>query len=356
MEPDPEHASTRLLLSELSPELGVLQESMHISSEFDLKCICSSVRCKAILNDAPWLRIQLDKDLEILPRLDLATMEVFPNALNDSTGNPTTWYHGTYGLYALNILTQRHLTHGIIETHGRSGLWHGPPRKAVEYAWPTRWPYCNHGTMSMFELRIAQHTKHARHVHVCKHVGTYEVSAILLQRYRGSLHEDALKREFNFMRNGTDTLDMMWRQGVHEELPPKPLEQPSDIHVKDTESEAEEEEEWQALISRLDSEILNTPEQEEAIQDFISKAKALAAERKKPETVFKRYLHKTPSKLQQGDHRFRLKKTERIFACDTCQALVSYSSASRRTGYRADGDFRGAYTDHSWSFWRKHGI
>ena len=126
------------------------------------------------------------------------------------------------------------------------------------------------------------------------------------------------------------------------------MEQPSDIYVKDTESETEEEEEWQALKSRLDSEILNTAEHEEAIQDFISRAKALAEERKKPETVFVRYPHRTPSKLQQGDHRFRLKKTERIFACDTCQALVSYSSASRRTGYRTDGNFQGAYTDHSW--------
>ena len=204
--------------------------------------------------------------------------------------------------------------------------------------------------MSMFELRIAQHTKHAPHVHVSRHVGTYEVSAILLQRYRGFLHEDALRREFKFMRNGIHTLDAMWHQGVREELPPEPLEQPSDINVKEEqeESEAEEEEDWFALVAGLNSESADTPEQERKIQDFISRAKALAKERKKPEAVFMRYLHRTPSRIRPGDHRFRLKKNERIFACDTCEALVSYSSASRGTGYRADGDFQGAYTDHSW--------
>ena len=95
MEPDRDPATTSLLLRELRPELGFLQEIMHISSDFDLTCICSSVRCKAILNDAAWLRIQLDKDLEIRPRLELASMEVAANAINLKTGQPTTWYHGT---------------------------------------------------------------------------------------------------------------------------------------------------------------------------------------------------------------------------------------------------------------------
>jgi hypothetical protein len=287
--------------------------------------------------------------------MDLATTGVYPNALNADTGNPTTWYHGTYGLYALNILTQKHLTHGDIETGGKSGLWHGPPRKAVEYAWPTMWPYCNHGTMTMFELRIAQHTKHATHVYVSRFLGTYEVSAILLQRYRGSLHEAALRRDFNFMRNGNHTLDAMWKQGLREELPPEPLEQPSDIEAKEDqeESEAEEEPDWFTLVSGLRSclESADTPGQEEKIQDFISRAQALAMERNKPvpsQDSFMRYLHRTPFRLRPGDHRFREKKTERIFACDTCEALVSYSSASRGNAYRADGDFQGAYVDHSW--------
>ena len=333
---------------------------MHISSDL-LKCICSSVRCKAILNDAAWLRIQLDKDLEIRPRLDLATMVVFANALSDKTGQPTTWYHGTYGLYALNILSQRHLMHGTMLTSGRSGLWHGPPRKAVEYAWPTKWPKCDRSTMSMFELRVAQHTKHARHVHVNQNVGTYEVSAILLQRYRGSLHEDVLQRDFHVVRNGAEDLAMMWLQGVHEEQPPKPLEQPSDIPVKDT-AKAEQDDcmtsnsEGELCANdpmveddpSLDPDRVRTPEEEEAIWNFISNAKALAVSRNKPETVFVRYPHRTPSKLQKGDDRFQGKKTERMYACDSCGQLISYSRASRGTGYRADGDFPGAYTDHSW--------
>ena len=177
---------------------------------------------------------------------------------------------------------------------------------------------------------------------------TYGVSAILLQRYRGSPHDQVLQRDFHVMRNGTEDLEMMWHQGVHEELPPNPLEQPSDIPVKDTDSEAEEEEAIQDFISRLDPDGVRTPEEEEAIQDFISRAKALAETRKKPETVFVRYPHRTPSKLQKGDDRFQGKKTERIYACDGCCQLISYSRASRGTGYRADGDFQGAYTDHSW--------
>ena len=57
------------------------------------------------------------------------------------------------------------------------------------------------------------------------------------------------------MRNGNHTLDAMWQQGLREELPPEPLEQPSEIEVKEDqeESEAEEEEDWFALVSRLRS-------------------------------------------------------------------------------------------------------
>ena len=93
---------------------------------------------------------------------------------------------------------------------------------------------------------------------------------------------------------------------------------------------------------------MNTPEQEQAIQDFISRAKALAKTRNLPETDFLRYPHRTPSKFQKGDDRFQRKKTERIYACDSCAQLIIYSRASRGTGYRVDGDFQGAYTDHSW--------
>ncbi len=210
--------------------------------------------------------------------------------------------------------------------------------------------------MSMFEVRVSSHTKHAPHVHVSQHVGTYEVSAILLQRYRGSLHEEVLSQDFISMRNGTEDLPMMWLQGVHREQPPEPLGQPSSIPVEDpgramqddcTSSESEGE-----LVEddpALDPERVRLPEEEQAIQTFISKAKALAKDRKKPEPVLlARYTHRTPSKLPEGDDRFNRKKTLRIFACDGCGQLIGLSRASLGTGWRFYGDFLGAYADHSW--------
>ena len=61
----------------------------------------------------PVLRIPLDGNLEILPRLR-DNVDVYSNTL-DANGQPTIWHHGTYGLYALNIVKQRHLQHGTVD-------------------------------------------------------------------------------------------------------------------------------------------------------------------------------------------------------------------------------------------------
>jgi len=210
--------------------------------------------------------------------------------------------------------------------------------------------------MSMFEVRVSAHTKHAHHVHVSQKAGTYEVSAILLHKYEGSVHAEVLKRDFYSMRNGTEDLNAMWLQGVPREQPPEPSGQPSSIPVEDPGSAGQDDrassesgEEFVEDIPALDPERVRLPEEEQAIKTFIDKAKALAAERKKPEPVFlARYTHRTPFQLPAGDDRFNRRKTQRIFACDSCGQLIGLSRASLGTGYRADGDFLGAYSDHSW--------
>ena len=90
------------------------------------------------------------------------------------------------------------------------------------------------------------------------------------------------------------------------------------------------------------------PEEEQAINAFIDKAKALAAQRNKPEPVFRRYTHRTPFHLPPGDDRFNREQKFRISACDGCGYLVGLSRASLGTGGRFWGDFLGSYCDHSW--------
>jgi len=210
--------------------------------------------------------------------------------------------------------------------------------------------------MSMFEVRVSAHTKHAHHVHVSQKVGTYEVSAILLQKYEGSVHAEVLKRDFYFMRNGTEELNAMWLQGVPREQPPEPSGQPSSIPVEDPGSAGQDDrassesgEEFVEDIPALDPERVRLPEEEQAIKTFIDEAKALAVVRRKPEPVLlARYTHRTPFQLPAGDNRFDRRQKFRIFACDGCGMLVGLSRASLGTGGRFWGDFLGAYSDHSW--------
>ena len=61
--------------------------------------------------------------------------------------------------------------------------------------------------MTMFELRVSARTTHAKNVFVSQKDGTYEVTAILLARYKGDLREEALKKAgFIKMRNGVNVL------------------------------------------------------------------------------------------------------------------------------------------------------
>eukprot|EP00930_Biecheleria_cincta_P039458 TRINITY_DN27130_c0_g2_i1.p1 TRINITY_DN27130_c0_g2~~TRINITY_DN27130_c0_g2_i1.p1 ORF type:complete len:662 (-),score=138.15 TRINITY_DN27130_c0_g2_i1:65-2050(-) len=151
-----------------------------------------------------WLRIVLDQDLEIQPRLQCGQQDFSENALQD--GKPSTTYHGTYGTYALNIIKERNLRMGHISTRGVCGIWHGPPITASRYAWPTVWPKCTQPTMAMFEMKVSAQKKHANNVYVSQWKGSFEVSALLLSRHTGSsLAEEQLRREgFLKLRNGVD--------------------------------------------------------------------------------------------------------------------------------------------------------
>jgi len=149
MEIDPDQISA--ILNEVHSEIAYLHEVMEITPPSDFSSKCSSVRCPDILNGSPWLRIPLVDSYEISPRFDDKIHKWLQLNALDSNGQPTIYYHGTPGLYGLNILLERHLNHGTIKTTEKCGLWHGPPRKAVQYAWPTTWPKCQRATMCMFE-------------------------------------------------------------------------------------------------------------------------------------------------------------------------------------------------------------
>jgi hypothetical protein len=55
-----------------------------------------------------------------------------------------------------------------------------------------------------------------------------------------------------------------------------------------------------------------------------------------------------PLYLPECDARFHKKKTLRVYACDTCDNIVSYSSWTRCNSSRALGEFQGSYVDNSW--------
>jgi hypothetical protein len=55
-----------------------------------------------------------------------------------------------------------------------------------------------------------------------------------------------------------------------------------------------------------------------------------------------------PLFLPECDDRFNKKKRLRVYACDTCPNLVSYSSWTRCNSSRALGEFQGSYFDNTW--------
>ena len=50
-----------------------------------------------------------------------------------------------------------------------------------------------------------------------------------------------------------------------------------------------------------------------------------------------------------NDNRFEKVKSWRTYQCDSCGHWVYFSSKTWGTGYRADGEFKGSYRDHSWA-------
>ena len=84
---DPDSVSsenTSMLMSEFHRELLTFDDLICRKGRVDWRSRCSSVRCGGILDNSPWLRIELDV---VLPRLDQAALQVGTNALN-AEGQP----------------------------------------------------------------------------------------------------------------------------------------------------------------------------------------------------------------------------------------------------------------------------
>ena len=331
---------TTMLKSEFHQELRLFEKLLHRKGFVHWEDGCSSVRCKGIMNNQPWLRIELDVVLPTLEQKRLTVSKI--NALTVE-GTPKKYYHGTYGRYALSIIANRHLKHGT-EVTGSSGagLWHGPPKTAVSYAWPTQWPNCSKYTMAMFELGVIAHKKHSPNVFVSKEVGAYEVTALLLHRYRGNQSSNFLATRFHKMRNGEEDLYLHW------------IEEPQRQLAEDLSSSSSEEGSWhteepEPIVQDVtDSDVERTPQELQDIYNFKEKVAAHARSNKKPMPKLKQLLRRTPAQFYDGDDRFNKTGTERVYACDACGLLVHYSRYHTNGYSRADATFMGSYCDSSW--------
>ena len=58
-------------------------------------------------------------------------------------------------------------------------------------------------------------------------------------------------------------------------------------------------------------------------------------------------VNRTPRSI--SDQRFASRQPDRVFICDSCRNIVTYSSVKRNTGSRAEHTFAGSYLDHSWA-------
>ena len=166
----------------------------------ELVSSCSEMNFPDIIDRSPlhWLRVYLDAELEIQPRL---------LGLGQSLVKDGPFYHGCHGNYMLNIMRTRNLAHGTIKTSGRAGLWHGPMKTAAYYAWPTVWPRCTAPTMAVLELRVTQHTQHKKNIAwVSRLPNSYEVAAILIARYTGDMNPRCLSKKFINTRNGAELI------------------------------------------------------------------------------------------------------------------------------------------------------
>ena len=336
---------TTMLKSEFAHELRLFDRLLQTKGIVDWEGRCSSVRCKGILNNQPWLRIGLDVVSPTLDRTKLKVSKI--NALT-AEGAPKIFYHGTYGKCALSIIKNRQLKHGTEVTGTSAGLWHGPPRTAVSYAWPTKWPNCSQYTMAMFELRVIAHKKHSPHVFVSKEVGAYEVTALLLHRYRGNPSPDALGTRFHKMRNGEVDLHSLWVEDPQRQLVPvdQLVEDPSPCSSSEGSWNPEEPE--PIVEDVTDSDIERSSQELEDIEKFKQKVAAHAKSKGMAMPRLKQQLRRTPAEFKDGDDRFNKKGTDRVYACDFCGMLVGYSRYHTNGFYRADATFMGSYCDSSW--------
>ena len=113
---DTDSDASTMLMTEFSMELEVFQKLLNKQGIVSCKDKCSSVRCKGIMNNQPWLRIELDA---IEPRVNRRILTSTVNAV-DGEGRPKVYYHGAYGRYVLSIVLNRKLKLGTVET-GKSG-------------------------------------------------------------------------------------------------------------------------------------------------------------------------------------------------------------------------------------------
>ena len=125
-------------------------------------------------------------------------------------------------------------------------------------------------------------------------------------------------------------------------------EHPDDIADKEKKEEEEEE--------KTEEEKKEEKKQEEEMQRtreaFFAKARDINLKNKKekvePQLHDPPFPTKMPQSLPDGDDRFNKRKNDRVFVCDGCGVLVSFSSRSKGTGWRYQGEFQGSWQDHSW--------
>ncbi len=83
------------------------------------------------------------------------------------------------------------------------------------------------------------------------------------------------------------------------------------------------------------------------VRTFLQDAFRLAP-KKAPVIKNPPYATTLPIFIPAWDSRFKKEKKDRVYQCDTCPHIVSYSSWTRCNSSRALGEFQGSYTDHSW--------
>ena len=199
----------------------------------------------------------------------------------------------------------------------------------------------------MFEVRVLANKKHADNVFVSKQVGAYEVTAILLHRYRGNPSPDALSKQFIRMRNGVSDLLLLWIEDPQRQLAPVDQIVEEMCPCSDSEGSWVSQESLPILEDVTDSDIERSPQEVENIEQFKQKVLDDAVRRGKPMPALKQLLRRTPFYRKDADDRFNRRQVDMVFACDGCGLIVSYCSVSRNGLSRAYVTFMGSYSDSS---------